>query len=195
MIYTIITLIVLVLFYGSYFYKKIKQSSKGIVSDQLGQGKTGFCRMIEIAVKVVTIAVVGVEVISIYQQSAASLALLKNIGLILEIIGLIFFISALFTMKDSWRAGVAKGDSTQLITNGIFQISRNPAFLGFDLLDLGIAMVFFNYPLWIISFLSVLIFHLQIVNNEEPYLMEAFGQEYMNYTKSINRYLGKKRGK
>lgn len=29
-----------------------------------------------------------------------------------------------------------KTDKTELITNGIYQISRNPAFLGFDLLYL-----------------------------------------------------------
>ena len=40
-------------------------------------------------------------------------------------------------MRDSWRAGIFETDKTKLVTEGIYQISRNPAFLGFDLLIIG----------------------------------------------------------
>ncbi len=33
------------------------------------------------------------------------------------------------TMKNNWRAGVSHTDKTELVTDGIYQISRNPAFL------------------------------------------------------------------
>ena len=29
------------------------------------------------------------------------------------------------TMRDSWRAGVSEKEKTKLVTNGIYQISRN----------------------------------------------------------------------
>ena len=43
-------------------------------------------------------------------------------------------------MKDSWRAGVSYEEKTDLITSGIYQISCNPAFLGFDLVYVGIVL-------------------------------------------------------
>jgi protein-S-isoprenylcysteine O-methyltransferase Ste14 len=41
-------------------------------------------------------------------------------------------------MKDSWKAGISEIDKTELVTEGIYQISRNPVFLGFNLLYIGI---------------------------------------------------------
>jgi protein-S-isoprenylcysteine O-methyltransferase Ste14 len=40
--------------------------------------------------------------------------------------------------------------------------------------------------------LAVVLFHLQIVNVEESFLIEAFGQEYIEYKEKVCRYLGNK---
>ena len=40
-------------------------------------------------------------------------------------------------MKDSWQAGIPDKDKTELVTTGIYRFSRNPAFLGFDLMYVG----------------------------------------------------------
>lgn len=47
-------------------------------------------------------------------------------------------------MKDSWRAGIAENDKTEIVTSGIYQISRNPAFLGFDCVYIGLMLMFFK---------------------------------------------------
>lgn len=65
-------------------------------------------------------------------------------GIFLGIIGDIVFIASVLTMKDSWRVGVSYEEKTDLITDGIYQISRNPAFLGFNLAYLGMCLMFFN---------------------------------------------------
>lgn len=70
--------------------------------------------------------------------------------------------------------------------------SRNPAFLGFDLVYLGILLMFFNWALFAVSIFAALMFHLQIVNVEEDFLLEAFGEDYLDYKKNVNRYLGRK---
>ncbi len=48
MIFQIIALSVLAVFYGCYFAKMISQRRKGIRTDQIGKGKTGFIKVIEI---------------------------------------------------------------------------------------------------------------------------------------------------
>lgn len=192
MIFQITAIIVLLVFYGCYFAKMISQKKKGIQTDQLGKGKTGFVKFIEITMKIVTIAVPIVEVISIILNTSFFPAWVKWIGLILAVLGCVVFICSVITMKDSWRAGVSETDKTELVTNGIYQISRNPAFLAFDLVYFGIVLMFFNWVLLVISAFTALMFHLQIVNVEEDFLITAFGDEYLNYRKAVNRYIGRK---
>ena len=93
------------------------------------------------------------------------------------------------TMKDSWRAGVSETDKTELVTDGIYQISRNPAFLGFDLVYIGILLLFFNWILVLFSVFAMVMFHLQIVKVEEKFLVSVFGEDYVQYKKTVNRYL------
>ena len=96
-------------------------------------------------------------------------------------------------MRDSWRAGVPENDKTELVTSGIYQISRNPAFLGFDLLYIGLLMMFFNWVLCVVSAFAIVMYHLQIVNVEEDFLLITFGDEYLKYKKKVCRYIGRKR--
>ena len=53
--------------------------------------------------------------------------------------------------------------------------------------------MFFNWVLWAVSCLGMILFNLQIVNVEEAFLLEAFGDEYLRYKKRVCRYLGRSR--
>lgn len=191
MLFQISTMAVLALFYGCYFYKMWMQRRNGIRTDQLGKGKTGFLKWIEIIMKLATYSAVVAEVVSIMLKTGHFPTWLRTIGLLLMLAGVAFFVAAVFTMRDSWRAGVSRTDKTELVVSGIFQISRNPAFLGFDLVYIGVVFVFFNIPLLAISVIASLMLHLQIVKQEEPFLQEAFGEEYLSYKKHVNRYFGR----
>lgn len=184
--------IILLLFYGCYFGKMFLQKKKGIQTDQIGKGKTGRVKAIELTMKVATILVPLTEVLSIYINYSMSSGVLRYAGVVIAMAGDIVFIISVLTMKDSWRAGVSETDKTELVTDGIYQISRNPAFLGFDLVYIGILLMFFNWILLIVSAFAILMFHLQIVYVEEVFLEETFGDEYIRYKKKVNRYLGRK---
>lgn len=189
MLFQISTMAVLALFYGCYLYKMWMQRRTGIRTDQLGKGKTGFLKWIEIVMKIATYSVVAVEVVSIMLKTGRFPMWLRMVGLLLMLAGVVFFIAAVSAMRDSWRVGVACADRTELVVSGIFQISRNPVFLGFDLVYLGIVLVYFNIPLFVVSAIASLMLHLQIVKQEEPFLQEAFGEAYLAYKKHVNRYL------
>lgn len=90
-------------------------------------------------------------------------------------------------MKDNWRVGVSKEENTNLVTNGIYAISRNPAFLGFDLMYIGILFSFFNWYLCFATSFALVFFHLQIVNVEEDFLLERFGDDYLKYKRNGTR--------
>lgn len=192
MIFKVICLLCMIAFYGCYFLKMILQKKQGIQTDQIGKGKTGFVKGIEIALKITTILVPLIELISIIRNRSMLPDWLRIIGCCLCVAGTVIFITAVLTMKDSWRAGVPDTDKTELVTNGIFRYSRNPAFLGFDLVYLGILLVFFNPLLLVVSCLGMLLFHLQIVNVEEDFLIVTFGDDYLEYRKHVNRYIGRR---
>lgn len=192
MIFKISALILLAVFYACYFIKMFGQRKKGIKTSQIGKGKTGKTRTIEYLMSVSTFLVVIAEVASIIIGTTAFPLFLRIIGLFVAASGVAVFIAAVVTMRDSWRVGVPEEKKTTIVTTGIFSVSRNPAFLGFDLLYLGILLTFFNPFLLVFSLFSAIMLHLQTVVVEEPFLREAFGKDYENYTKSVCRYLGKK---
>ena len=192
MIFKIIALVLMAAFYACYFIKLLGQKKKGIKTTQIGNGKTGFVKWVECTMMVSTVLVVVVELISIILGTTLLPPWARWLGVGFAAVGVVVFITAVITMRDSWRAGVSKSEKTELVTSGIFGISRNPAFLGFDLVYLGILLMFFNWGLFAVSIFAALMFHLQIVNVEEDFLLESFGEDYLNYRKKVNRYLGRK---
>lgn len=188
-----IALAVLAAFYGCYFLKMFRQRQRGIQTDQIGKGKTGFVKGVEVTMKIATFLVPLVELVSIFLRTTAFPQPVRICGAVIGVLGAAVFITSVVTMRDSWRAGVSKTDKTELVTDGIYQISRNPAFLGFDLVYIGILLMFFNPVLFAVSAFAALMFHLQIVNVEEDFLIETFGQAYLDYRKKVCRYLGRKR--
>ena len=196
MIFQILAIIILLVFYGCYFIKMYSQKKKGIRTDHIGRGKgkKGLVLMIELALKVVTYLVPVVEVISIINNTSSMPFGVRCLGVVLGVLGDTVFIISVLTMRDNWRAGVAEDAKTELVTEGIYQYSRNPAFLGFDLVYIGILLMFFNTGLFEITLLVILLLHLQIVNVEEDFLIATFGQEYVEYRKKVRRYFGRRRG-
>jgi len=193
MIFQAAGMIILLAFYGCYFIKMINQRKRGIQTDQIGKGKTGLVKFIEMTMKIATYLVPVAEIISIILNTTSLPLAVRITGMVIGAFGAAMFIAAVLTMRDSWRAGVSEIDSTELVTSGIYQISRNPAFLGFDLVYIGILLMFFNWALLGLSFFAIIMLHLQIVNVEEDFLITTFGGQYITYRQSVNRYLGRRR--
>lgn len=192
MMFQILALLCMAAFYTCYFAKLLAQRRQGISTMQLGKNNTGLPRLVERSLQIVTLAIPLVQLVCIGLNRSALPTPCRWVGFGIAAAGDGVFIAAVVTMADSWRAGVPKAGETELVTRGIFRYSRNPAFLGFDLLYLGVLLMFFSVPLWLLSLLGIVLLHLQIVNVEEDFLLEAFGQEYLDYRAKVNRYLGRR---
>lgn len=178
------------IFYGAYFTKMLLQRNRGIRTDQIAKGKKRPNVMrIERLMKIATIAVVPAELVSILLKTGTWNSSLCLLGIGVAGIGVCVFILAMATMRDSWRAGIPERDKTDLITTGIYRFSRNPAFLGFDLLYLGLLLAFFNLGHLVFVLFAIVMLHLQILQ-EEAFLENAFGTCYLNYKKRTYRYFG-----
>ena len=106
MIFKIITLGLMATFYVCYFVKMISQKKHGISTDQLGKGKTGFVKVIEMTLKLSTYVLPIIQLISILWYIGTAHIALRIIGCAITAVGVLAFIMSVAQMKDNWRAGV-----------------------------------------------------------------------------------------
>ena len=189
-VFIFISITIIISFYAIYVGKAIIQKSKGIQTDQIAKGnKSGSLFKIELIMKLATYSIVVVELISICLNTTVSPFSIRIVGAISGVVGVVIFGIAVYTMRDSWRAGIPEKDKTDLVVSGIFRISRNPAFLAFDMVYLGILLMFFNWILFIFTLWAMIMLHLQI-KQEEKFLLATFGEAYSKYKKQTGRYIG-----
>lgn len=113
---------------------------------------------------------------------------LQKTGWVLLLLSLIVVWISQSQMANSWRIGIDEKNKTKLVTNGMFSISRNPIFLGIMIANVGLFLVIPNaFTLLIIS-LSTISINTQI-RLEEEFLKQEFGNDYLEYSKKVRRWL------
>lgn len=191
MIYQITAILILLSFYTFYLAKIVIQKKQAIKTNQMGIGnKPRKVILVERIMSAATVLTCVADVLSIFALRSFLAAELRILGVVIGIVAVIIFASATITMKNSWRVGIPE-EKTSLITNGIYNWSRNPAFVGFDLLYASICLMFFNMPLLLVSIWAAVMLHLQILQEEE-HMLKMFGKEYEQYKKHTLRYFGRR---
>ena len=174
--YRALALLILAVFYGIYFTKLLVQRRRGIRTHQIGRRKERGLHTVETLLSVATFGIVPVQLLAI---AFGWSCLPDPVRLVGAAVGL-----------DVWRAGIPDGDRTELVTGGIYAVSRNPAFLGFDLMYLGVLLLFCGPLTALFTAFAVVMLHLQILQ-EERYLTGVFGAPYQRYRRRVGRYLGR----
>ena len=189
--YTTLTLLVLAAFYGVYFAKVLAQKQRGIQTRQIGRRKEKSIHTVEVLMSIATLGAPIAQLLSITFGWSHLPAGARFTGFCVGILGDAIFLLSVLCMKDSWRAGIPDNDKTELVTTGIYRFSRNPAFLGFDLMYVGVLLLYGNLLTLGFSVFAIVMLHLQILQ-EERYLVNTFGAQYQEYCRHVFRYLGRK---
>lgn len=189
--YFALALVVLVLFYTVYFVKMLIQHKHGIKTRQIGRRKEKDIHMVELLMSIATLAAPAAQLISIAFGWSCMPSGARFTGFLIGMLGDIIFLISVVCMKDSWRAGIPDKNKTELVTNGIYKFSRNPAFLGFDFMYAGVLLMYFNPLTAVFSLFAAITLHLQILQ-EEKYLTSVFGSSYTAYKSRVFRYLGRR---
>lgn len=100
---------------------------------------------------------------------------------------LIIFI-AQRNMANEWRIGIDNENKVNLITKGMFGISRNPIFLGVIIVFLGLFFIIPNLITAIILVAGVIVIQVQ-VRLEEEFLLNQLGNEYKEYMTKVKRWI------
>ena len=113
-----------------------------------------------------------------------------------KIVGAGFLVIALFFLLRSLRQFFLSKNTlvtimptNSLQTNGIYNITRNPMYIGLAILYLGISCLIGNW--WNILLFPLLLLLIQeyMIKREEKYLERRFGQEYLDYKSKVRRWL------
>jgi protein-S-isoprenylcysteine O-methyltransferase Ste14 len=110
------------------------------------------------------------------------------IGILLCIAGLALLLWSLVSFGQSFRVGIDTTAPGKLITTGAFAISRNPIYVAFTFILIGL---FLTFPSWILlAYLiaAVWLFNRQVLR-EETYLKVHYGSPYEAYCRQVRRYL------
>ena len=186
-------LIVLAVFYGIYLVKQWRQKRRGIRTIQIGRRKDTQTHTVETLMGIATVGIIPAQLLSIGFGWSYLPANARFTGFCVGMLGDLIFLISVLCMKDSWRAGIPDRDRTELVTDGIYAFSRNPAFLGFDLQYIGVLLMFCNLLTGAFTVFAVTMLHLPILQ-EERYLTAVSGAEYSKYRNQVLRYLGRRKG-
>ena len=113
---------------------------------------------------------------------------IKYVGLGLLAFALIWTIIAQGHMKNSWRIGIDKETKTELITAGLFQLSRNPIFFGMIISLVGLFLTTPNAFTGLFLILGYVLIQVQI-RLEEEFLITQHGQKYKDYKQKVRRLI------
>jgi protein-S-isoprenylcysteine O-methyltransferase Ste14 len=113
---------------------------------------------------------------------------IKYIGLGLLAVALIWTIIAQGHMKNSWRIGIDTETKTELVTTGLFGLSRNPIFFGMILSLIGLFLTTPNALTGLFLILGYILIQIQI-RLEEEFLTKEHGQNYEAYKQNVRRLI------
>jgi protein-S-isoprenylcysteine O-methyltransferase Ste14 len=103
------------------------------------------------------------------------------------LIGMFFALAGLVNLGMALRMGLPQ-EETELKTKGIYRLSRNPIYVGFNLICLASVLYYpeiFNAILFLLS----CIYHHFVIKAEEGFLEKRFGNLWKDYMKKTRRYL------
>lgn len=176
------------LFYIAYLLKAVLLRRQGIKVNFLGDGEKSTGNVFfERVLRAATGAGAFFQFVLPFFAKSSPL-FVSVVGLVIAFFGAVIFIIAVKTMRNNWRVGFGEQQATELVTNGIYQYSRNPAFVGFDCLYVGMALVFPNLLTFILAISALILFHFQIYQ-EEAFLVDEFGESYRSYQQKVRKYL------
>lgn len=113
---------------------------------------------------------------------------IKWIGFTLIHIAFMIIFIAQRNMANEWRIGIDNENQVNLVTRGMFHISRNPVFLGVIIVFIGLFLIIPTTVTAVVLVSGVLVIQVQ-VRLEEEFLLKKLGNEYKEYMSKVNRWI------
>jgi len=134
-----------------------------------------------------TWVLLGLDYLGVRAVQGLHAVVLDYLSYILLVVAAVFIVSGLVSLGKSTRLGLPTGQ-TALKTGGVYRVSRNPMYVGFDALTLAAILGTGNPVVLVLGVYSMVVYHF-IIAGEERYLSSVFGTAYAQYRASVRKYV------
>jgi protein-S-isoprenylcysteine O-methyltransferase Ste14 len=120
---------------------------------------------------------------------AYSIFLPLKLNTIWFVIGLLIYLLAMFFVVTG-LLNFATTPVNELVTRGVYGISRNPGYLGLVLVNISIGIACLSWVFLLVATVNFLLLRYYVVVVEEPFLIEKYGDTYKEYMNRTPRWIG-----
>jgi protein-S-isoprenylcysteine O-methyltransferase Ste14 len=78
----------------------------------------------------------------------------------------------------------------ELVTNGVYGVSRNPSYVSAVMLNLSIGIACLSWLFVLIAIVDFFLLGYYVVVIEEPFLLSMYGDTYREYMNRTPRWIG-----
>ncbi|NLO20390.1 MAG: isoprenylcysteine carboxylmethyltransferase family protein [Syntrophomonadaceae bacterium] len=110
-------------------------------------------------------------------------------GAVLAILGIVIILWSESLFRSAGTSVRPDRKPTKLNMSGPFRYSRNPMYMGLNLILAGEAVALGHISLLLFPLVFFIICHTLFIPEEERILEEIFGPEYIDYKKRVRRWL------
>jgi protein-S-isoprenylcysteine O-methyltransferase Ste14 len=112
----------------------------------------------------------------------------RALGAAATVAALLVYLLALFQFRDSWRVGIDRVRSGPLVTSGIFDWTRNPIYVAFEIFFIGSFLLWGTAIFLFLTAMLAVLLHLMILR-EERFRESIHGAAYRDYRERVGRYI------
>jgi len=116
-------------------------------------------------------------------------AVLRYFGLALSFVGFLLGIGAFIEFRKAHTTLDPHGSAKQLVTSGIYRFTRNPIYLGFLLMVVGLPLNSGLYWGIVLAPFYMMTMTRLVIDHEEIYLEKKFRNQYPGYKSRVRRWL------
>ena len=115
--------------------------------------------------------------------------IVKYIGFALVVIGFLLGLGAVLAFRRAHTTLDPYHPVSSIVTSGVYGFSRNPIYLAFLLMVIGIPLSSGTYWGIILALVFIMLCNRLVIEHEEAYLGKKFGTTYIDYTSRVRRWL------
>jgi protein-S-isoprenylcysteine O-methyltransferase Ste14 len=114
---------------------------------------------------------------------------LRLVGFGLVVVGFLFGVAAFMAFRKARTTLDPHGKVSVIVSNGIYRFTRNPIYLGFLLMLIGLPLNSGSYWGVVLAPVFLLSMNSLVIEKEEAYLEKKFKDVYTSYKSRVRRWL------
>lgn len=132
---------------------------------------------------------IGLVVHLIWPARLVPPSLSTPVGASVTLLAIALFITSVRALRAAGTPIPGNLPTTTIVRTGPYRVSRNPIYLAFSLLQLGLSIWVNSLALLVALIPPVALISLVVIPREERYLEARFPSEYLAYKASVRRWL------